>query len=140
MKTEDALGRILDGFQRLEKRLKTIEGRLQDGEEEPPQAKAAASPPEQIAAGEERDDPFAPAVRRASQSKHQSAVNKALSMLGLVPDSPEVKEQREEQSARHQAAIQKALSVLRVGPPPVEEEDAQVVRAEWDSEALVKPS
>ena len=140
MKTEDALGRILDGFQRLEKRLKTIEGRLQDGEEEPPQAKAVASPPEQIADGEERDDPFAPAVRLASQSKHQSAVNKALSMLGLVPDSPDVKAQREEQSARHQVAIQKALSVLRVGPPPVEEEDAESARQQSAKikEALAK--
>ncbi|MHC4819782.1 MAG: hypothetical protein ACYTF8_17180, partial [Planctomycetota bacterium] len=128
MKTEDALGRILDGFQRLEKRLQEIEGRLhEDGEESPAKTPAPADPApvQQRDDGEEREDPFAPEVRRASQTRHQSAVNKALSMLGLVPDVAEEKEERKEQSAKHQAAIQKALTVLRVGAPPPEEEDAE---------------
>ncbi|MHC4577327.1 MAG: hypothetical protein ACYTED_07935, partial [Planctomycetota bacterium] len=36
MRTEDALGRILEGFERLEKRLEAIEGRLSEVEEAPP--------------------------------------------------------------------------------------------------------
>jgi len=135
MKTEDALGRILAGFQRMEKRLASIEGRLTEVEDEtaplpelPPTKSEEPPPVQQRYDGEERDDPFAPAVRRASQSKHQSAVNKALSMLGLVPDDAEEKAQRQEQSARHQAAIQKALTVLRVGSQPAAEDQAQQSR------------
>jgi len=133
MKTEDALGRILAGFQRMEKRLESLEGRLTDVEDETeplpeaPPTKSEGPPPVQqrYDRGEERDDPFAPEVRRASQSKHQSAVNKALSMLGLVPDDAKEQAQRQEQGARHQAAIQKALSVLRVGSQPAAEDQAQ---------------
>lgn len=131
MKTDDALGRILDSFQRLEKRLQAIEGRLHEEQEAEPAeqapAPAAAEPPalKQRYEGEEREDPFAPAVRRASQARHQSAVNKALSMLGLVPDPAEEQAKRKAQTAQHQAAIQKALNVLRVAPQPEQEEDAE---------------
>jgi hypothetical protein len=128
MKTEDALGRILDGFQRLEKRLQAIEGRLEEETESPPEKPASEPPPvQQRYEGEEREDPFAPAVRRASQTKHQSAVNKALSMLGLVPDPAEAQEQGKEQTAKHQAAIQKARGVLR-GPQTTVAEDLEQVK------------
>jgi hypothetical protein len=147
MKTEDALGRILAGFQRMEKRLASIEGRLTEVEDETaplpemPPTKSEEPPPGQPRYdGEERDDPFAPAVRHASQSKHQSAVNKALSMLGLVPDQAEEQAKRQEQSTRHQAAIQKALSVLRAGSQPTAENPAQQETQQSDKhkEALGK--
>ncbi|MHC4577757.1 MAG: hypothetical protein ACYTED_10160, partial [Planctomycetota bacterium] len=70
-----------------------------------------------------------PAIRKASASKHLDAVNKALSMLGLVPDTSAQEERRQETTTRHQAALDKALNVLGVAREPSEEEERQQQQA-----------
>ncbi len=67
--------------------------------------------------GELRHDTCGPAVLRTSNSSHKNAVNKALSMLGLVPTEEDT-EVRQRTSASHKRALNKALELAGKSPAP----------------------
>lgn len=116
MQAEEALERLLEKFQRLEERLERLDRRLDDVERVPDPVPAPLAADEEAPPAPdtriERMDPFEPAVHRSSATRHMNAVNKALSMLGLMPESEEEEQQRKEATARHKDAISKALHVL----------------------------
>jgi len=72
-----------------------------------------------------REDTHGPETVRASTSSHSDAVNKALSVLGLVPDQVDEKE-RTRTNENHKHALGKALEMFGIAkseaappPPPI---------------------
>ena len=106
---EDAQAReLLDEVRRLRREVAELRGRVEALSADAP------APEEQ----EEREGDFGPAVRRSAPSRHQSAVNKALTMLGVLPPQAETKH-----SAAMDASHARALERMREmdsGAAPVE--------------------
>jgi hypothetical protein len=111
----EELDRLQERCDELERRLAAVEG----GRTAPEHAENRAHL-ERAGDGELREDTFGPAVKRTSSSGHLNAVNKALSMLGLVPDRSEEEEARAKATAAsHKRALSRAFDVLgREAPKP----------------------
>jgi hypothetical protein len=112
---EVSLGAVLEELDRLQARCGELERRLaavEDGRAAP-EGEAGRPQLERAGEGELREDTFGPAVKRTSSSGHLNAVNKALSMLGLVPDRTEEDEARAKvASESHKRALNRAFDVL----------------------------
>jgi len=107
MKTDEALDRLLDRFEQLEQRLERLEARLAPAPGEGPPSLDEIPGDDAVV----REDTFGPAIHRTSSAGHKNAVNKALSMLGLVPVTEDA-EAKQRASTQHRNALNKALDVL----------------------------
>ncbi len=92
----------------LARRLDRIEGLEGNGAAPLPPAAAPAA------------DPFGPSEKRADKGRHRDAVNRALRLVGLLPDtapSPPPPEVDPESADKHRRAMSRALEVLGLSAP-----------------------
>ncbi|MGQ0613631.1 MAG: hypothetical protein ACT4PV_07845 [Planctomycetaceae bacterium] len=92
----------------LARRVDRIEGAEGNG--------AAALPQPQPPAA----DPFGPSEKRADKGRHRDAVNRALRLVGLLPDTappPPPPEADPEAADKHRRAMSRALEVLGLATP-----------------------
>jgi len=122
------LDRITEELEDLRARNEALEARVAELEASPAAPGAPPVPPAAGEAAEEgvppalsqldgelRPDVFGPAEVRTSSSSHRNAVNKALSMLGLVPTEEDAAN-RERASAGHKKALDKAIAMMGRDP------------------------
>ena len=82
----------------LRSQVQDLRGRVRGLESD---AQAAPPPP-----AEEREGDFGPAIKRSAPSRHQSAVNRALTMIGVLPEQAETT-RSEGQNASHEKALER---------------------------------
>ena len=97
MKVEEESAQLLAELRQLREQVTHLSERVRALESE---ASEAAPPVE------EREGDFGPAIKRSASTRHQGAVNKALTMLGVLPPQAETTKSKE-LSASHVRALER---------------------------------
>lgn len=95
MKVDETSAQLIDELRQLREKVSELTARVHMLE---------SGAPEEVSAPEEREGDFGPTIKRSAPVHHRSAVNKALTMLGVLPPQAETR-QSDELTASHKHAI-----------------------------------
>ena len=133
MKVEEESAQLLAELRQLREQVTHLSERVRALESEASEASEAAPPVE------EREGDFGPAIKRSASTRHQGAVNKALTMLGVLPPQAETTKSKE-LSASHVRALERMKQMGGGEPAAHDGEQSATVDApsiEADPAALV---
>ena len=93
MKAEEKSAQLLDELRRLRRQVADLTARV----------RALEADAREVPSAEEREGGFGPAIKRGTSSRHQSAVSKALTMLGVLPAQADETKSQTLDASHHRA-------------------------------------